>query len=316
MKKIFGLMAALLLLTGCDDGDMTFQTFNFGNATVQSCNNNGIVFKISGTQVLILDIDPNAFVDIPTNEGSPRIVTLNGSNSLIYRNYNGSVSSASLCSDIPPASPSVLEEWVALPGGTISIVTTPRDNDQDELVGYNHAITINSATFTKGEETIVIENNIFGTYSEPLPYNFDFLDEEDTAQFNDCATNNLVFRVNGSEALILNVDKSVLFANTPQDPPAYDIATNPAITSILFNKYTGSASTTLLCSTTPPITPTVQTQWQALAGALKVTTISSGGVFRHRISLIGAIFQNSIGENFTIGSEANPYEIGYYETIP
>lgn len=313
MKKIFGLIA-LALVMACDDGDMTFKTFNFGTAAVQSCTTTGIVYKTSGTQALILDLDPSAFIDIETQIGVPRVVTLGAANKLIYRNYTGNVSSASLCSDIPPASPAVAEEWVALPGGTLNIVTTERKDDDEKLIGYSHSITLKSVTFTKGDETIIMEDNVFGTYLETLPYSFDFLDEDNDIVLGSCTPNSTtVFRVTGNESLQLLLEPGI-FPNAPDTTTTIDLANTTDNNQVIFTTYAGSASTAL-CNTPPPVL-NVTGQWFATAGQLKiVTTQATSGGFDHVVSLVGAVFINTSQEAITVTNGSSPeYRLGTYHT--
>lgn len=314
MKKIFGLIA-LALVMACDDGDMTFKTFNFGTAAVQSCTTTGIVYKTSGTQALILDLDPAAFINIKTDEGVPRVVTLGAANKLIYRNYTGNVSSASLCSDIPPASPAVAEEWVALPGGTINIVTTQRFDDDNKLTGYSHSITLKSVTFTKSDETIIMEDNVFGTYLETLPYSFDFLDEDNDIVLGSCTPNSTtVFRVTGNESLQLLLEPGI-FPNASGTTTTIDLANTTDNNQVIFTTYAGSASTALFCSTPPPVL-NVTGQWFATAGQLKiVTTQATSGGFDHVVSLVGAVFTNTAQEAITVTNGSSPeYRLGTYHT--
>lgn len=315
MKKLFGLIA-LMLLMACDDGDMTFKTFNFGTATVQSCPTTGIVYKTSGTQALILDFDPSAFIDIVTQQGTPRVVTLNAGNKLIYRNYTGNVTGAALCSDIPPASPAVAEEWIALPGGTITIVTTKRTNDDDELIGYSHAITLKSVTFTKGDETIIMEDNVFGTYIENLPYQFNFLDESNNVTLGSCTANSTtVFRVVGSETLLLALEPGIFPSVGGGTPVIRDLADDTDNNQVIFTTYTASASTALFCNFPPPVL-NVKGQYFATAGQLKIITEEAiSGGYDHIVYLVGAVFTNTIGETIDVTNGTNPeYRLGKYHT--
>lgn len=312
MKKLFGLLA-LFLIMACDDGEMTFNTFNFGTAAVQVCSNDdGLLYKVNGTQALILDLDPASLVNIPTGT-TPRIVTLNNSNRLIYRNYSGSVAAASICNSLAPATPVVLEEWQAQPGGTVRIVTSAIINEEGVTTGYSHDITLMAITLVNGDQTTIINETDYGTYNKQLGYTFNFLDDDNDINLNSCTDSNLVFRVNGSEALIFNVSPS-LFPNSTTTV-THEIINNPNVAQVIFNRYTGSASTNLFCTDTPPITPTVQTQWFAVGGQLQVVSAPEAGAgFRHAISLINVTFANSLGESFTVGSVAEPYLIGTHRT--
>jgi hypothetical protein len=310
MKKIFGLIA-LAFLIGCDDGDMTFKTFNFGNANVQTCSNSNILYKVSGTEALLLELDPAVFINVPTN-GNLRMVTLGGSSRLIYRNYSGTVSSSSFCADIPPASPTVIEEWTAQPGGTISIETVEKRNTDQELIGYDHNIRLVSITYTREGETIIINDNLFGTLQKPLNYSFDFLDEENVIQVSKCDENNKLFRISADKALVLNLNPTVFPSAAGTTEIALSVATDT--NEVLLNDYTGTATSGVLCSQNPPITPVIERQWEANAGKLVIkTSIITGGGLRHEMLLKDVIFKNrdNLGETFIVGNSTDGYLIGH-----
>ena len=101
------------------------------------------------------------FIDEPTIEGTPRIYTLANSEELVYRLYNENVNSTAICSEIPPASPTVLEEYKALPGGQIQITTSvlPSVNETTKAttINYIHQIKLINVQFTNGENNLIYE---------------------------------------------------------------------------------------------------------------------------------------------------------------
>ncbi|OYQ44366.1 hypothetical protein CHU92_02470 [Flavobacterium cyanobacteriorum] len=314
MKKIFGIITLFFFL-GCDDGDIIFKDFNFGTANIQSCTNNRLVLKVNGSQALILDLDPAAFYNIETPEGQPRIITVNSTNRVLYRNYTSNVSASAFCSNNPLTSlPPVAEEWVALPGGTVTVETIKRFNEQDVLVGYNHIIRLSNITFTRGEETLVLQDNDFGTFQKALGYTFDFLDDENNILLNDCGGSaERVFRVNGSETLLFDLAAGT-FSTTP-GTVTVDLANTGDDNQVVFTRYAGSASNTFFCSSTPPVVP-VTGQWFATAGQLTVTTTeATAGGYNHVITLVNAVFSNTIGETIIVTNGTSPeYRIGTYNT--
>ena len=42
MKKLLGLLAVFLMFNSCDDGELTVEDVDFGDAIIQSCGTNGI----------------------------------------------------------------------------------------------------------------------------------------------------------------------------------------------------------------------------------------------------------------------------------
>jgi hypothetical protein len=312
MKKLFSLLALLLLLS-CDDGDMTFKTFNFDNPSPQKCDaDSNILYITSGSEVLILDIDNSNFANVPSEDSEGTIVTLTAGQ-LRYLNYSGSVSNTTLCSDVPVASPQIIEEWASLPGGTVQIQTVA-NVDEGILTGYNHVITLVSVTFIKGEESIVINNNQFGTYRTNLDYTFDF-DNQDV-QVQKCPnSDNVLYKLSGTEALYFDLDDiNELFVNaaTPAETPRVkdiDATTNTLVLEI----FNGPASQANVCGTTQ-IPPYLQNIWTATEGQLQVTSEFVAPNYEHTVKLVGVKFVNNQNnfETFTV----DQYIIGKYITAP
>lgn len=172
MKQILGLLICAFILNSCDDGDIAFKKFNFDpTAAVNKCTtNNGLYFKIKNSEALILKIPATSFLNEETATGSPRKLTINSTNQVLYRLFNDVVSNTYFCSDIPPATPIVFDEWNATEGvqdisGTIEIATTKILNTTTQAItGYNHLITFRNITFKKTSNALVYEEYVFGNY--------------------------------------------------------------------------------------------------------------------------------------------------------
>ena len=65
MKKFLGILVCLLMLNGCDDGDLTIETINFEDVQASSCGET--IYKLNGNEALYMKIPAsfNAF----SNEG-------------------------------------------------------------------------------------------------------------------------------------------------------------------------------------------------------------------------------------------------------
>ncbi|WP_159799116.1 hypothetical protein [Flavobacterium sp. MK4S-17] len=311
MKKIFLLIAAMAFLSGCDDGEMTFKTFDFSGANAQRCSDNNLIYKINGTEVLILDIDPSYLVNIPTPEGSPRVVTITttGTNKIVYRNYSSSLSSNTICSELPPSSPTVRDEWKG--DGTVNIITTPKFTD-GKLSAYIHTIRLVDVSFNKDGETIRIVDNSFGEVNSPLGYTFNFNDDANPTPVQRCSQNMMIYKINQSEALMVDIDLSI-FNNGVGGPYEVDLSITTDNNEIIFDKYNGSVTTGNICDVVKPITPVVINRWYAVSGTLKVITENdpvSGGVL-HKIYFANTVFQNNNGETILIG-DTEDYFFGLY----
>lgn len=323
MKKIFALLASMFLLLGCDDGDMTFKTFNFGTVQAQRCTDRNIIYKANGTEVLILNIDPAVFVNAETGVDAPRVVTLGGEgvNSIIYRNYSSNVSTGAngtLCSEIPPASPTVKEEWIG--EGTLAVETNSIVNELGVTTGFSHQIKLVSVRFRRNGEEITINDNLFGSVVTELGYTFNFGTEEEPVMIQEC--NGLVFKRNLEEALILAFDETV-FQNVPGET-TIDLANTADGNEVIFNVYDGPITNANICDAIPPISPVVENQWEALSGTVRIITTEdtlNPGMYNHVIRFDNITFQNvTTAETFdlfnvvVIENEAEGYLFGTHTT--
>jgi hypothetical protein len=312
MKKIIGLFAFMLLLNGCDDGDLTIETIDFADVTAVKCGLNDLVYKIKENEALIIEIPEasNAFITTVTPYGEPRQFTIGGNNKVIYRSYSGTIATENVCSTIPPSSPNVTEEWVAT-SGTIEITTTPilvpntalTSGNATKIKGYNHAIVFKNVTFDKPNGEQFFETYVFGSYakdllsSETLPFAFD--DEVEK-----CSSSNTVYNTSGSEALVLNLD-ATFFPAASGTQTALISATNK-VTYTLFTA--GGLTSDNFCTTPAPTTPAASQIWiaedgvTATSGIIEVVTTTLGSQFQHTIHLKKVTFTRN-GSEFYLGDD-------------
>lgn len=167
MKKVFALLLTVILFS-CDDGDVTLQSFAFESQSIQKCADNNLIFKIKNDELLLLDIPESSFINTVTPDGAPREVLVNSTNKVIYRKYSGNLSSTTICSVLPPASPVVSKEWNAT-GGKILIETNEVfDTDGVTLIGYTHNILFENVSFSSTDNTFSFTTYIFGDYETDL----------------------------------------------------------------------------------------------------------------------------------------------------
>lgn len=306
MKKFLGLLA-LLLIMGCDDGDMTFDTFDFTDATAQKCANTNILYKINGSEVLILDIDESNFINAENLEGT--IIPIGTTNKVTYRNYSETITSNSgiICTDVPPATPIVIEEWIAT-GGSIKIVTSKLlDTETGEINGYAHLITLVSVDFANNEQNIIIQNNNFGTYNTTLGYTFDFVGTEtNPIQVNDC-NNGLVYKKNGAEVLIIDLPATAY----PTVEGTVTFPIDGTDNRVVFDVYSASATTDNICgSSIPPVTPVIEQRWNAEGEVIIQTVFNSATSLYEYIITLNVEFTNSTNSQETF--EKLNYSFGTY----
>lgn len=303
MKKIFACMATILLLafTSCDDGDITFNDFDFsGSNDVKHCNDSNLYYIVNGTEVMILELSPSVLYNIESEE--PVEVPLgNGANTITYRNYSGEVSDSNnnpiICGGNTSANdPVIIEEWTG--EGTISIETDKVTNEDGKLTNYNHTITLNQITFTNGESTIIVNDNLFGSY-ETETVDFVYGSEENPlVQACNDDTSERLYKISSSEVMILNLATNFIQNTQGEQVINFPIEDTEVAEQfeILYEVYNGSVTNSVICSDNRPVTPVIQQRWRVAEGDLIITTTedeASPGTFLHEIKLKDVIFSRS-----------------------
>jgi hypothetical protein len=320
MKKIFCLIAALVLITGCDDGDMSYKTFDFSGIEPVPCTTNNddpqssteIYYKISNTESLVLTLAKGTLENTPTGNGDPQLITLGGANTLIYQNYVTKPTSLCTEAEIPAST----ETWKGQ--GTLS-VSTYENTVNDKLAGYIHKITLVNVTFKLegSDETITINNSLFGNVDFDFDFDFDFILPPATAPVvNLCPEGTLLYTFKNSEILSLNVtDFDTVFGNTSgtktiaiPDTDGVDDAT------VLFNVYSSNVNQDNACAQGSNV-PSLPTQrWQLISGSIDIITTETGGAYKHEIYLKNAVFGSLLntGDSFELDKVITVGPNGYF----
>lgn len=312
MRKFFGILFLFFLINACDDGDVAVQDISFEQVEGLKCNDNGIVYKIKGNEVLILNIpkDSLAFKDDLTIVDKPRIYSINSNTTVTYRAYNSVPTGANFCGAIPPATPIVIEEWTAI-GGTIEITstitkTTDETTKAETITGYNHLVILKNITFKKPNGEQFYEEFRFGNYKTTItPLNFTVF-TNNIKKCNNGTSSNLTSN-NGLSSLISfdnNPDliQPILTNGTPR------VATISTNNNLYYRVFGGLSQTTdLTCAKTFLSTDTtLQQEWKATTGTVEVTTSPNGAAFIHEVRLKGVKFKKGnsefyLGDNFLLG---------------
>ena len=308
MKKALYVLITALLFNSCDDGNLTQEVISFDTVTTQSCSTNNIIYKIKGQEALLIQIPSSSFTNEPTTAGSPIIIDINSTNRVVYRFYNGTISSSMFCETIPPSSPTVTDEWIATAGKiqitTTAIKTTNATTGKTSITGYNHNIVFKNNTFAKQNGTQVYETFAFGDYTRtitPLVFGFDETLEQ-------CPTSKQIYNYNSSEALTLdNIDTNLIQNQiTPLNTPRTAIIGTTA-NKLVYRLFTnGIVTPSYFCNTTIPTTPAISQEWIAEAGVanvkgtIEVTTTNVLNTYTHHIVLKKVTFVKG-NNNFTLG---------------
>jgi hypothetical protein len=114
--------------------------------------------------MLLINIPESSFPTEETPDGSPEIIEVNSTNQIIYRIYSGTVTDDSLCDLIPPATPTVQNEWNAT-GGTIEIITDKLfATDGVTQIGLTHNIKFVNVNFSGSSNSFSFTEYNFGNY--------------------------------------------------------------------------------------------------------------------------------------------------------
>ena len=324
MKKILGLLVLILTLNGCNDGNVKIETINFDTIDINSCGD--FFYKLKSNEALFIKIPAvaNAFENKITLLNAPRIITIGDDVSLIYRAYNGTVTSANICTLPQPISPIVIEEWVAT-AGKIEITTTTLLSTPDAITGatkilkYNHNIVIKNLKFLKSNgETITFEEFPFGDYTTNatlLPLGFD---KDDIYK---CSLTNTIYNIadGGSQGIyIQNIDASLLSTtNLGVAKTGLINETTNKLAYRLFNSALTGTNSNYFCNIPLPVDSNVKEEWIAqngianTSGIIQVITTTFGSGFLHSIRLKGVTFERNkstfyYGNDILIGELITP----------
>ncbi|WP_418262647.1 hypothetical protein [Flavobacterium faecale] len=87
-----------------------------------------------------------------------------------------------------------------------------------------------------------------------------------------CSTNNIIYKINDKEALILEIP-STNFVNDPTaDNSPRTLNISATSNRVVYRFYNGTVSADNICETIQPATPVVVDQWSATSGTIQITT--------------------------------------------
>ncbi|GEP52178.1 hypothetical protein FNO01nite_28500 [Flavobacterium noncentrifugens] len=302
MKKLFGIFILVFLLNGCDDGDVLVENINFDNVSAAKCGDKGIIYKIKDTEVIQIILSPTVYDANFVNEPGEKTIAITSGDMVRYRFYNGTVTSASVCGDLQPATPTIDSEWIAT-SGTIVITTSIIYTEPDATTGayqvarYNHYIQLKNITWNKPEGQQV-QDFVFGDYSTlpntlGLSFNTNLLQicPSNTTLYNVTDSGNAGLQVTGLDPALLTTDSANL--DVPKTG-TIGATTNKLTYKLFATPLTEDAYESYFCSGSD--TPAVTEEWTAVSGTIEVTSTSAGvGIFRHTVRLKNATFKR--GEN-------------------
>lgn len=172
MKKIIILLSLAFIFNSCDDGDIKLESFNFSSQSIQKCSdsNKTFLYKINNDELLLFDISAELYTYDVNETEFPYTLSypISGTTKVIYRLYNDTATSETICNTFAPATPIVTNEWVAT-GGIIEVTTTQRfEADGITLAGYTHSFTLKNVNFASPNNSFSFEEYFFGNHQSNL----------------------------------------------------------------------------------------------------------------------------------------------------
>ncbi|WP_158975972.1 hypothetical protein [Cellulophaga sp. L1A9] len=164
MKKLY-IVFMLIFISSCDDGDLQIESLDFNDVDIETCSTIDIaqantLFKINDDEALILILGADV---LQQEEGTITVeMTSSTSSTIIYRLFSDTVTSDYFCDDIPPSTPTVLDEITATEA-TITITTT--STGTVDVPEYEHYIELTSITLETSTDQRITDLSIdeYGT---------------------------------------------------------------------------------------------------------------------------------------------------------
>lgn len=322
MKKIVSIALLAFLLNGCDDGNISVEKIDFENIQPSNCTDNistnKLIFKLKETESLLLYVPKTVFGGEPTTGGDTLKYSIDKNlYRVIYRAYNGKVSLNNICDVIPPATPNVIEEWIAT-SGIIQVTTTAKkdidlENNSSRITKYIYSIVFKDITFDKPGGPQTEEKFPFGDFVidvPPLPLTFT------ASNANQCSVSKQIYNYNDKASLTIdNIDSSLIVNEiTPPNQPRTGLV-NDITNKLFYRVFTGANVTpSYFCNITPPSNPEITQIWAGAngkiddqSGIIEVTTTTNGNNFSHTITLKNVTLQKGkndfkLGKSFVLGT--------------
>ncbi|WP_417941824.1 hypothetical protein [Flavobacterium sp. RS13.1] len=306
MKKYACLLLFAIMLNGCDDGDLTPEIIDFDEVTPQSCDTetNELIYKLKTQEAFILQLEEGTL----DNVVGEKTITISedGLPQLVYRTFDGVISSANICDAIRPSSPNIIRDSKAK-GGTITITTTPDISESTtdgstKIIGFNHLIYMNNISY----------DIVGGVQVDPRSFSFGTLKTttytSPTVSLNTKAEKcdlTKIYNYNNANMsmIIYDLDESLIQNSETLEPRKSTITATQ--NKIVFNTYkTSDIPTDYFCKTPRPTTPEIDETWNAVInGTIEVeTTKLDNTTYKHIITLKNVELMNSGGLKFKLAS--------------
>ena len=316
MKRILCVLSLLLIITACDDGNLTVDPIDFSTGPILKCSIKDVLYKVQGSEMMFIEIPSSYFTNDQTVEGSPIEVHLSSSIKVTYRRYASETSAQNICPTAPDATPNLVEQWQATDGiiqiTSTAIKTTNLTTGFETITGYTYNINFKNITFIKPDGAQTQQTFSFGNYqttASALAFGFNHEVDKST-----CTGDNRIFDFSGSEVFTLDVaDYNTLFESTETPTGTPRTALISATNKLSYRLYSNAITNAYFCAATIPATPILTQQWDAVdgieatSGIIEVTTTALLTGFQHTIRLKKITLKKgnsefSLGDDYLFGT--------------
>ena len=128
----------------------------------------------------------------------------------------------------------------------------------------------------------------------------------DSTSIQDCGdieptTTNILFKINGDEALILELQSGVLNNGNSTTDTTETTSTIPSQSKLIYRVFSENVTSSYFCGEFPPASPTVLEEIEAEDGSVIVKSIAvnDSTEYSHTIELSGISLVNTSGERIT-----------------
>lgn len=191
MNKFLIALCVCCVLFACDDGDIIVTSFDFEEASLETCNGaeSIVFFKINTNSLESISLRLAVQDDLFATEGSVDF-QLNGSSNVVnYRTYESAPTSAYFCASIPPTSPTVIQDFIGANGLATLLIEVARDDndgieeDPESELDTDEDGLLNFFDFDDDGDNVPTGVEIGDDPENPLDTDndgiFDYLDEDD-----------------------------------------------------------------------------------------------------------------------------------------
>ncbi|WP_027066371.1 hypothetical protein [Maribacter sp. Hel_I_7] len=126
---------------------------------------------------------------------------------------------------------------------------------------------------------------------------FDSIETVQSCDTVSVSTENVLFKINGDEALIVTLPSGLLKNEVSTTELTSAV---PGSSQISYRIFSETVTSTYFCDSPPPLTPTVLEEIEAEGGSITITTTTEDSItFTHTIQLSGITFLNENGSRIT-----------------